>query len=117
MLSNANKAQQTSMFVIECSRWHIARIVEQFNARGIYPTIAEIDAEIQKIEAEGKLNFFIGFDQGAASVITSAMPGLYYDFRRSVESLRFKVLPRALQKASECEQDPRYDAEFVIHEE
>lgn len=117
MLSNANRAQQTSTFVIECSRWHIARIVAEFNAKGIYPTIAEIDARIRDIEAEGKLNFFIGFDQGAASVMTSAMPGLYYDFIRSVEALRFKVLPRALQKASECESDPRYQSEFVIHEE
>lgn|GEM_PF-7018772 len=118
MLQNANKAQQTSTFIIECSEWHIARIVERFNQRGIFPTASDVDAEIQALEAHGKLNFFIGFDTGTISVLTRSMAGLYYEFMPSADGpLRFKVLPRALQEASERERDPRYQAEFVIHEE
>lgn len=107
-------SSETGVFLIDCSRWYLARIVEEFNARGEFPTAAEVDKKAHELDASGEINFYLGFDENVALVLKRhAARGFYGVIRLPDLNEGFKALPNAIQTIRELERDPRYLFEFM----
>lgn len=103
-------------FAVQCSRFFLSRIVEEFNMRGEWPTAKEVAAAIEEKRTQGTVQICFGQGENVEDILKRHAAWDYYAVRSGASPLEkgYWAAPKALVAAARNERDPRYYRLFMI---